>query len=64
MNNSDSLSSSSSTLCSNLYLNRRQAQTYADTVLISNRVNEAHIRAAMIETQVNAEELEQRIKVY
>ncbi|CAF2749352.1 unnamed protein product [Rotaria sp. Silwood2] len=48
---------------SNTYLNRRQAQTDADTVLVSNPVTEANIRASVIETQLNAEELQQRVKI-
>ncbi|CAF3466818.1 unnamed protein product [Rotaria sp. Silwood1] len=53
-----SLSSSISNSC----LNRRQAQTDADTVLISNSITEANIRASVIETQINAEALQQRAK--
>ncbi|CAF1117113.1 unnamed protein product [Rotaria sp. Silwood1] len=47
---------------SNSCLNRRQAQTDADTVLISNSITEANIRASVIETQINAEALQQRAK--
>ncbi|CAF4034076.1 unnamed protein product, partial [Rotaria sordida] len=46
----------------NSYLYQRQAQTDADTVLVSNPVTEANIRASVIETQINAEELQQRAK--
>ncbi|CAF3683581.1 unnamed protein product [Rotaria socialis] len=42
---------------SNFYINRRQTQTCADAVLISNSTNETHIRSSIIETQINAEEL-------
>jgi hypothetical protein len=56
-------SSSLSSSISNSSLYRRQAQTDADTELISNPVTEAHIRASVIETQINAEELQQKAKV-
>ncbi|CAF0839509.1 unnamed protein product [Rotaria sordida] len=46
----------------NSYLYQRQAQTDADTVLVPNPVTEANIRASVIETQINAEELQQRAK--
>jgi hypothetical protein len=57
--NNNSLSSS----ISNSSLNRRQAQTEADTEFFSNPVNESHIRASVIETQMNIEELQQKAKV-
>jgi len=56
-------SSSLSSSISNSSLYRRQAQTDADTELISNPVTEAHIRASIIETQINVEELQQKAKV-
>lgn len=46
------------------FLYRRQAQTDVDTELISNSFTESHIRASIIETQLNAEELQQKVKVY
>jgi hypothetical protein len=57
--NNNSLSSS----ISNSSLNRRQAQTEGDTEFFSNPVNESHIRASIIETQMNIEELQQKAKV-
>jgi hypothetical protein len=48
---------------SNSLPSRRQAQTNADTELISSPITEAHIRASVIETQINAEELQQKAKV-
>jgi len=48
---------------SNSSLNRRPAQTEADTELVSNIVNESHIRASVIETQMNIEELQRKAKV-
>jgi len=41
-------------------LNRRQAQTDNDTELVSHSINEANIRASIVETQVNLEELKQK----
>lgn len=60
------LSASSGSLSSsppNSSVHRRQAQTDADTELVSSQINETQIRAAIIETQNNAEELQQRVKV-
>ena len=45
-------------------LHRRQAQTDADTELISSPITDANIRASMIETQINADEFQQKAKVY
>ncbi len=56
-NNPGSLSSSTSSLY------RRQAQTDADTELVSNSISEAHIRSSVVETQINAEQLQQKAKV-
>jgi hypothetical protein len=44
-------------------LHRRQAQTDADTELVSNSISEAHIRSSVVETQINAEKLKQKAKV-
>jgi len=56
-NSTGSLSSSTSSL------HRRQAQTDADTELVSNSISEAHIRSSVVETQINAEQLKQKAKV-
>jgi hypothetical protein len=47
---------------SSLY--RRQAQTDADTELISSPITDAYIRASVIETQINTDEFQQKAKVY
>ena len=46
---------------SSLY--RRLAQTDSDTELVSGPVKESDIDAAITETQVNAEELQEKAKV-
>jgi hypothetical protein len=58
-NSSDSLASSTS----NASLYRRLAQTDADTELAANPVSETEIRAAINETQMNADELQEKAKV-
>ena len=58
-NSSESLALSGAT--PSLY--RRLAQTDADTELVSDSVSEGDIRAAMTETQINADELEEKAKV-
>ncbi|CAF0798072.1 unnamed protein product [Adineta steineri] len=57
----NSKSQLSSTI-SNSSLYRRQPQTDSDIELISNFVTESHIRASVIETQINAEKLQQKAK--
>jgi hypothetical protein len=44
-------------------LHRRQPLTDADTELGQNSVNEADIRASLIETQINVDELQRKAKV-
>jgi hypothetical protein len=57
--NNNSISSSAS----NASLYRRLAQTDEDTELTPNPVTESEIRAAVAETQMNAEELQEKAKV-
>jgi len=57
---SDNLSLSS---VSNSSLYRRLAQTESDTELISNPIIESNIHASLVETQINAEELQEKAKV-
>jgi hypothetical protein len=56
LTNSNCSSSSSS-------LNRRQGQTGMDVELVPNTITEAFIRASIIETQNNVDELQQKTKV-
>ena len=55
----DDLASSSST--PSLY--RRLAQTEADTELVPSSLTEEDIQASLIETQTNAQELQEKAKV-
>lgn len=57
---SDNLSLSSVS-SSSLY--RRLAQTESDTELISNPIIESNIHASLVETQISAEELQEKAKV-
>lgn len=51
------------TCLSSSSLNRRSTQTDTDTELISHSINEANIRASIVETQINLEELQQKLKL-
>ncbi|UJR29961.1 hypothetical protein I4U23_017508 [Adineta vaga] len=55
--------SSLSSLGSSSTLYRRLAQTDADTELVPNPVTESEIQAAVNETQINAEELQEKAKI-
>jgi len=48
---------------SNTSLHRRLAQTDEDTELSPNPVSESQIRAAVLETQISAEEFQEKAKV-
>jgi hypothetical protein len=56
------LANSTGSSSSSLY--RRQGQTGADIELIPNPISETSIRASVVETQINIDELLQKAKVY